>query len=274
VNPDFSLQWQQVCDSFGKFLFAPSHDGAFNRRRPDFGFLHQWSTEGSDLFVYGQGTDIRQTFVVEADGSTTLDQRNGYNAASLCRVDSSSATLGQSIEVGAVLGPNALTILPGVWPHDNVENIHFAADGQSVLCDVFPGGENAFALRDAATGNTLWTAVYGQVQGSQWSPLGGTIALSEGHDGIWLMPADRSGYGTPVKIHSAPNKSLSTSTEPRWSPGASHLDYVEFVPGGATNTFRIYRMKNDGSSVVNLTSDLSDAALKWPYRWVSNNTAP
>jgi hypothetical protein len=266
VNPDFSLEWQPVCDSYGTFIFSPAKDGSFNGPRPDWAFVNQWSSEGNDLFVYSGGTDIRAAFVIEADGSTTLDLRNGYNSSSLCTVDGSTMTVGQSVEAGVVLGPELLTILPGVWPHDNTQDSHFNPDGQSVLCDV---GE--LQLRAEATGATFWTATFYVVQGSEWSPLGGTIAFSEGSGGIWLMAANESGYNAPVKIHAAPNKPYSTSTDPRWAPDAGHLAYVETVGGQSP---AIYRMKPDGSAIVNLTGDLPAGAEKWPYRWVSNNVAP
>ena len=149
----------------------------------------------------------------------------------------------------------------------------FLPDGQSILCDVVlpPSGNGALELVAEATGATLWTAVFDVIQGSEWSPLGGTIAFSEGSGGIWLMAAAESGHNAPVKIHAAPNKPASTSTDPRWAPDASHLAYVETVGGQSP---AIYRMKPDGSAIVNLTADLPAAAKKWPYRWVSNNTAP
>jgi hypothetical protein len=274
VNPDFSLEWQPVCDSYGKFLWSSNGNGAFNGPRPDWGFLTQWSSEGNDLFAYGLGTDVSQAFVVEPDGSTTLDLRNGYNAAAMCRIDCTTMTVGQSIEGGNVLGASALTILPGVYPTPNDEDSHFNPDGQSVLCDVvLPSGHGALELVAEATGATLWTAVFDVWQGSEWSPLGGTIAFSEGPGGIWLMAANESGHNAPVKIHAAPNKPGSTSTDPRWSPDAGHLAYVETV-GGPNATIQIYRMKSDGSSIVSLTGDLPAGAEKWPYRWVSNSVAP
>jgi hypothetical protein len=32
----------------------------------------------------------------------------------------------------------------------------------------------------------------------------------------------------------------------------------------------LYRMKSDGTSVVQLTGDLDGTVKKWPFRWVSN----
>src|SRR5262249_2490512 len=128
----------------------------------------------------------------------------------------------------------------------------------------------------AHTGNTLWAATaYDTWQASRWSPRGGTIAFSEGSGGIWLMAADQSGFNPAVKIHAAPNKPFSRSTNPRWSPNAnaSYLAYFERL-GGQSPTQHIYRMKSDGSGVVNLTADLDAGTDKWPYRWVSNDTAP
>ncbi|MEX0702868.1 MAG: hypothetical protein WD069_12300 [Planctomycetales bacterium] len=263
VNEDFSLVWQQVCDSYGKFRFAPTGDGASNA------IVTQWSTEGLDLFAYGRGRDISDAFIVEGDGTTTLDNGRS-NHRSLCRVDAGNGmTIGQSVEAGIKLGPEALTIVPGNWPTSNVQNFQFSADGETVIVE---GNFGELELRDASTGDVLWIA---DVDGGnvRWSPLGGGLAFSRSSDGIWLMAAANEGFDPPVKIRAPSKKNNAWTTSPRWSPDAKHLLYLERV-GWLNPTWQIYRMNSDGSNVVNLTGELDAGTLKRPFCWVSNFVAP
>lgn len=280
---DGELVWQKLCDSYGKFIFLWPRDGSFNGWDAQGGFYHQWSSEGIDRSAYGRGMDIEAAFRVEEDGSTTIDlQVQPNNTSSLARIDvpDQSMTLGQSAEAGIVLGPEALTVVPGDWTGGNLAEYHFSPDDEIILSEQMveiDEGSGVYyrqlQLRDTTTGELIDTRITGSWQAARWSPSGGEIVFADLDDeeGVFLLQADETGFGNSLQIFAPGRSRFTFVTAARWSPSAAHVLFRQIR---SKDGWHLYRMKADGSGVLKLTGDLDDGVAKWPFRWVTNDPAP
>ena len=279
---DGELVWQKLCDSYGKFLFLWPRDGSFNGWDAQGGFYHQWSSEGMDRSAHGRGKDIEEAFVIEEDGSTTIDLRLPHSLTSLARIDvpDQSMTLGQCAEAGIVLGSEAVTVVPGDWRSNNSAEYHFSPDDTIILTEELvpiPEGSSShyrqLQLRDAATGELFDTLITDSWKNTRWSPTGGEIAIAglDGEEGVWRLAADENGFGDAAQVFTPGGGRFTFVTAARWSPSAAHLYFRQIR---SKDGWHLYRMKSDGSGVVKLTGDLDNDATKWPFRWVTNDPAP
>ena len=287
VDENLNVTWQAVCDSFGKVLFGGMLSGQFNGQiRPDAGFRYQWSSEGLDLFAYGSVLDLRDIYVLENDGTTTLDFTKGTTSDAFFRVDAAGGglTLGQSVDAGSM---GEITIVDT----DIREYFQMAPDAQSIVSDVmeFDPAQNGFirtlVLYDPLHENLLASGPREIEEQFRWSPLSDKSEIAftsseEGKYGIWLIQAAFGGFGESSPLYlfndpKDPNSPPWNISDPRWSPDAAHLIFRQkLTTKGQSSEIHLYRIKSDGTGVVNLTTNLGGASRKWPFRWVSNQFAP